>query len=223
MLALDNMADHASLNDTVSLIRHSRMNYCLCGVHLPSLKPDSSSMHNSQIHNSSIDYTSCRTLPMPSPNHATQGQEERKAPVPHSKVKITKRNAKYLAELEGYSYEIQERIDAQTGKLTPLYICKYDNSCNQEFQRSWNSLDHVRMHYNIRPFACTYCDLKFTQKGNLNKHMLKHLIPDVKDRKKCKCDLCGKGYTKRSNYTVSLINHRTILFTLLKYRLLGFD
>ena len=65
---------------------------------------------------------------MPSPNHATQSQEKHEAPVPHSKVKITKRNAKYLAELEGYSYDIQERIDAHTGKLTLMYICKYDNS-----------------------------------------------------------------------------------------------
>ena len=65
---------------------------------------------------------------MPSPNHATQGQEKRKAPVSHSKVKITKRNAKYLAELEDYSYDIQQRKDAQTGKLTLMYICKYDNS-----------------------------------------------------------------------------------------------
>ena len=216
MLALVNKTDYASLNDTVSLIRQGRMNYCFCDIHLPSFKPDSSIKYISQnLNNSSIDLISCCTLPMPSPNHATQDQEKCRAPVPHSKVKITKRNAKYLAELEGYSYDIQERIDAQTGKLTPIYICKYDNSCNQEFQRSWNLLDHVRMHYNIRPFACTYCDLKFTQKGNLNKHMLKHLIPDVKDRKKFKCDLCGKGYTKRSNYTVSLINFHIIYSTII--------
>ena len=180
------------------------MNYCLCGINLLDFRPDSFRMLDSQNYNS-ISYTSLNKLPMSSSNFVTQGQK--KCTIPHelSKVKITKRNAKYLAELEGYSYEIQERIDSQTGKITPIYVCKYDNTCNQEFQRSWNLLDHVRMHYNIRPFKCPYCSFKFTQKGNLNKHVLKHMIPDVKDRKKFKCEQCGKSYTKRSNYTVSLI------------------
>ena len=119
------------------------------------------------------------------------------------KVKITRRNAKYLSELQGFDYIVEERADEKDGKPSVVYICKHEGTCNQEFQRSWNLLDHVRMHYNIRPFVCQFCDFKFTQKGNLNKHMLKHLVPDIKDRKKFKCELCDKSYTKRSNYTVS--------------------
>jgi len=98
---------------------------------------------------------------------------------PSTKVKITKRNEKYLAELQGYDYAIEDRIDHNIGKQTVAYVCKYEGNCNQEFQRSWNLLDHIRMHYNIRPYSCSYCDFKFTQKGNLNKHMLKHIVPNV--------------------------------------------
>ena len=203
-LIIDNETGYASLNDTVSLIQQTHMNYCLCDVNLSNHMLDSSIMYDAQIHNS-IGYTSC-CLPLLtcSPNNPTYDQEKFRTSSILSKYKMTKRNAQYLAELEGFSYDVQERIDSISGKLIPIYICKYGNTCNKEFQRSWNLLDHVRMHYNIRPFVCTYCGFRFTQKGNLNKHMLKHLIPNVKDRKKFKCDQCGKSYTKRSNYTVSL-------------------
>ena len=119
------------------------------------------------------------------------------------KIKITKRNAKYLVELQDYDYVIEEKLDPNTGKEAATFVCKYEGNCNQEFLRSWNLLDHIRMHYNIRPYECQYCNFKFTQKGNLNKHMLKHLVPNVKDRKKFKCEECNKSYTKRSNYMVS--------------------
>ena len=183
---------------------------------------DSSIMYDAQIHNS-IGYTNC-CLPLPicSPNNPTYGQEKFRTSSILSKYKMTKRNAQYLAELEGFSYDVQERIDSISGKLIPIYICKYGNTCNKEFQRSWNLLDHVRMHYNIRPFVCTYCDFRFTQKCNLNKHILKHLIPNVKDRKKFKCDQCGKSYTKRSNYTVSPFSFHKILYSLIIHLLLGY-
>ena len=41
------------------------------------------------------------------------------------KVRVTKRNAKYLAELQGYDYLVEDRIDQKTGRMTPAFICKY--------------------------------------------------------------------------------------------------
>ena len=43
------------------------------------------------------------------------------------------------------------------------YICKY-NDCNKEFDKTWNMLDHVRMHEGIRPYSCKICKNSFTQK-----------------------------------------------------------
>ena len=123
--------------------------------------------------------------------------------IAQSNVKVTKRNAKYLAELQGYEYTVEDKLDQRTGKMAPVYICKYEGGCNQEFPRSWNLLDHIRMHYNIRPYQCQYCNFKFTQKGNLNKHMAKHTRSEFNASRKYRCNDCNKVFKKKNSYMVS--------------------
>ena len=120
-----------------------------------------------------------------------------------SNVKVTRRNAKYLAELRGYDYTVEDKLDQRTGKIAPVYICKFEGDCNQEFPRSWNLLDHIRMHYNIRPYQCQYCNFRFTQKGNLNKHMVKHMRSEFNASRKYRCNDCSKVFKKRNSYMVS--------------------
>ena len=119
------------------------------------------------------------------------------------KVKVTKRNARYMAELQGYDYAVEDRIDQKTGRIAPMFICKYQGDCDQEFPRSWNLLDHIRMHYNIRPYQCHYCNYRFTQKGNLNKHMVKHMRSEFNSRRKYRCNECNKVFKKKNSYMVS--------------------
>ena len=90
------------------------------------------------------------------------------------KVKITKRNAKYLHELQKYPHKVEERYDSDSDKFVPTFVWEYGGNCGAEFQRSWNLLDHLYMHYGIKPYGCHICSQRFTQKGNLNKHLLKH-------------------------------------------------
>lgn len=90
-----------------------------------------------------------------------------------------------LELLKEYEYETKTRIEAGDDKPTIVYVCKYKN-CSKEFTRTWNILDHARMHKGIKPYQCDFCSKGFTQKGNLRKHMKTHLLPEVEQRKRYK-------------------------------------
>lgn len=109
-----------------------------------------------------------------------------------------------LELLKEYEYTTETRQEEGEDEPITVYICKYNN-CNKEFTRTWNILDHARMHKGVKPYSCKYCFKSFTQKGNLKKHLKTHLLPNIESRKRYKCDLCGSSYTERYNYKVSAI------------------
>ena len=111
----------------------------------------------------------------------------------------------YKELLRPYLHQIINVYDENSGRLTKqVYQCGYDG-CNKQFNKTWNLVDHLRMHEGIKPYRCHLCEKLFTQKGNLQKHMKQHLLTDVNDRKRYVCDRCGKGYTERYNCVVSEI------------------
>jgi hypothetical protein len=87
---------------------------------------------------------------------------------------LTANNMQYLVQLKPYNYTIRDKKSITTGKTTFLYVCRHRSGCNREFERSYNLLDHCRMHVGIRPHQCHICLKSFTQKGNLNKHLTTH-------------------------------------------------
>ena len=100
--------------------------------------------------------------------------------------KITKRNMRYFRELNSYSYSIENKVEPFTGKQYTAYICRHSSGCTKEFERPWNLLDHIRIHYDVRPHTCPFWSLTFVQKGNRNKHVLIHLkkgenLPNLQD------------------------------------------
>ena len=102
--------------------------------------------------------------------------------------------------LRGYEYDC---IDVEEdGRLKKVFICKYDN-CHKKFSKTWNFLDHAKAHVGLKPFRCEYCSKTFTQKGNMQKHMRKHLIEDIEERRAYKCPYCPKAYTDKYNLSVS--------------------
>ena len=105
-------------------------------------------------------------------------------------------------------YKCQKIVQRESfsDKEKIYYVCKYEN-CNKRFTKTWNLLDHVRMHEGIRPYKWMHCPKSFTQKGNLKKHQIQHTISTLKDRKRFKCDIWGKGYTEKYNLEVSIIHY----------------
>ena len=89
------------------------------------------------------------------------------------------------------------------GTITVIYVCKFEE-CNKKFTRTWNFLDHARTHKGIKPYKCQWCVKRFTQKGNLKKHLKQHLEPTLEERKKYKCRYCSSRYTEKYNYNVSV-------------------
>ena len=89
--------------------------------------------------------------------------------------RVTNRNLKYFKELEKYSYTVGKRTDKVNDREYIAFVCTHQNGCFKEFDRPWNLLDHIRIHYGLKPFLCPFCNLGFSQKGNRNKHVLIHL------------------------------------------------
>ncbi|CAI2369591.1 unnamed protein product [Moneuplotes crassus] len=75
--------------------------------------------------------------------------------------------------LEGYQYALSYTESKGPRRRKRVIHCKYPG-CEKHFIKAWNFLDHARMHLGEKPFCCEICESKFTQKGNLKKHMKKH-------------------------------------------------
>lgn len=59
------------------------------------------------------------------------------------------------------------------------------------------------MHEGEKPYKCHVWDREYTQKGNLDKHLLLHQKPDINQRRNYKCEHCGKWYTEKYNLKVN--------------------
>ncbi|CAI2386902.1 unnamed protein product [Moneuplotes crassus] len=90
---------------------------------------------------------------------------------------LKKKNLEFMLALRGFSFQIRETQTPITRKRAFKFVCKYNGSCDAVFDRSWNLLDHCRMHYRIKPYQCPRCDKRFTQRGNLGKHIATHETP----------------------------------------------
>ncbi|CAI2378300.1 unnamed protein product [Moneuplotes crassus] len=86
-----------------------------------------------------------------------------------------KRESKYesIEILKDYKYSISYVPSKGPRRRRRILHCKY-NHCKKSFYKTWNFIDHARMHLGIKPYSCDLCDAKFTQKGNLKKHLLRH-------------------------------------------------
>jgi len=126
-------------------------------------------------------------------DHNNQDLPENLSTVPKPQVI---ESAKYSEEeYSSRKFSDESKNDHHEINLTEQYQCRYVtqttsssrkkryieclyNGCLKKFSKSWNFIDHARMHIGIKPYKCEKCDKAFTQKGNLKKHINQHLAKE---------------------------------------------
>mmetsp|Transcript_15000 Transcript_15000/g.13165 ORF Transcript_15000/g.13165 Transcript_15000/m.13165 type:complete len:163 (-) Transcript_15000:94-582(-) len=84
-----------------------------------------------------------------------------------------------VGEVNKYKFNTEYIKNDATGRTLRYYICGYDN-CSRKFNKTWNFIDHVRIHTGEKPYKCNICAKEFAQKGNYNKHRNIHMIGEKK-------------------------------------------
>ena len=86
-------------------------------------------------------------------------------------------------------------------KDSKMFICPIKD-CKKSYALKNILLAHLRIHYGIKPFVCTYCNKSFNEKGNLKTHIRIHT-----GERPFKCKKCQKGFKALGQLKDHLISH----------------
>jgi len=82
------------------------------------------------------------------------------------------------------------------------FTCSFEG-CNQSFKAHGHLSDHLKRHYNIRPFECQVCSSKFSRMSTLKIHLHSH-----SGEKPFGCPMqgCEKKFSEKGNLNVHIKN-----------------
>ena len=93
-------------------------------------------------------------------------------------------------------------IDKTKGILTKrLYYCPI-KECPKAFKNRNNLKIHIRTHYKIRPFKCSFCSKRFNEKGNLKTHLRIHT-----GERPYQCKECNKKFKAFGQLKDHILSH----------------
>ena len=75
--------------------------------------------------------------------------------------------------LKGKKHEFKFVYDSKSKRSRRLIICKY-NDCEKEFVKTWNFVEHYKLHMAGTIIKCDHCDKEFSSKSEFSIHMKGH-------------------------------------------------
>lgn len=106
----------------------------------------------------------CAVTPMTGKNPPAQTD------LNESVQKLSKRSNE---EYKKFTHQISYQQTNIPKRRKRIIHCKYKD-CTATFNKTWNFVDHARMHLGIRPYKCHIWGKRFTQSGNMKKHLATH-------------------------------------------------
>ncbi|KAI5746205.1 hypothetical protein M8J77_001125 [Diaphorina citri] len=91
---------------------------------------------------------------------------------------------------------LQEHVRVVHMGLSRKYHYEYkpDGVCDVCGEYKKQLLQHKRLHFPLRPYACTQCDKTFKKKNHLTTHYRIHT-----GEKPYQCDICGRGFAQSND------------------------
>ena len=87
------------------------------------------------------------------------------------------------------------------------FRCTHDG-CSYATDRKFNLTVHMRTHVEQKPFKCPICEKEFTQKNNLERHLLTHET----DTPRFECEICHKTFAHKESLAVHMNEHNGVEF-----------
>lgn len=108
-------------------------------------------------------------------DQSTKGNKDKKFKQKHRKATAdSDTHVPILEKLKEHPCSTKHTYNPTTKRMNKVITCLYDG-CGKQFTKTWNILDHFKVHTGEKPFQCAACKRSFSQKGNLTKHLKLHV------------------------------------------------
>ena len=116
-------------------------------------------------------------------------------------ILLCSKTAAKILTFDASIYDIEVEKKKKDVQIT--YKCKYSDWTKQ-FSKAQNFVVHMKMHLGIKKYTCKFWNKTFSQKGNMRKHLKRHEVPSLQQRKTIKWKYWNSLFTEKYNCQVRL-------------------